>query len=135
MGKRNGAGEGDGAAAFVFEFHAPDFHVPQDVQRYTEDKLRAKLHKFARSVERVRVYVRDENGAKHGVDKSVHMDVHVVGLEPVNVAETHQDLRAALDLCIDRVAHTIAHHLEKRATKRMDEGRKKVRRSKLAPNV
>lgn len=132
MGKRAGGGEGSDAAGFIFEFHAPDFHVPQDVQRWLEDKLRARLAKYERSVERVRVFVRDENGSKGGVDKLVRMDCHLARLEPLDVVETSHDLRAALDLCLDRLELALGHHLDKRIAKRIEKGRKMVRNRKLA---
>lgn len=132
MGKRFGGGEGGDAAGFIFEFHAPDFHVPQDVQRWLEDKLRARLHKFDRAIERVRVFVRDENGSKGGVDKLVHLHCQLAGLEPLEIVETNHDLRAGLDIGLDRLELALVHHLKKRTAKQIEKGRKMVRNRKLA---
>lgn len=132
MGKRAGGGEGSDATGFIFEFHSPDLTIPHDVQDWLHDKLRARLEKYERSVERVRVFVRDENGDKGGEDKTVRMDCHLAGLEPLDVVETNHDLRAAMELCLDRLEAALGHHLEKRMAKRIDKGRKMVRNRKLA---
>lgn len=132
MGKRSGSGEGGDAAGFIFEFHSPDFEVPHDVQDWLQDKLRARLDKYARSIERVRVFVRDENGSKGGDDKMIRMHCLLAGLEPLDVVETNHDLRAAMDLCLDRLELALGHHLDKRIAKRIEKGRKMVRNRKLA---
>lgn len=132
LGKRSGGGEEGDAAGFIFEFHSPDFHVPHDVQDWLHDKLRVRLEKYEQSIERVRVFVRDQNGSKGGEDKMIRMHCTLNGLEPLDVVETNHDLRAAMDLCLDRLELALGHHLDKRIAKQLEKGRKMVRNKKLA---
>jgi putative sigma-54 modulation protein len=123
---------GEALPDFPFELHCPDFPCPADVTDYTHDKLHAKLGKFARRLSGVIVHLKDINGDRGGVDKSCHMEARLDGLEPVNVEERHQDLRAAIDLAAHRLAEAVHRHLERAQSKRRDEGRKVVRNGKLA---
>lgn len=115
----------------AFEVHSPDFPLPADVAEYARDKVTTKLQKHRRFIQDVTVWFRDVNGTKHGVDKSCHIEVRLNGLEPINVQETHEDLRAVLDLCIDRIEMAVERHVDKLRTKRVEKGRKMVRNNKL----
>jgi putative sigma-54 modulation protein len=123
---------GEPPPEFPFELHCPDFPCPDDVTGYTHDKLHTKLGKFARKISGVIVHLKDINGDKGGVDKSCHIEAHLFGLEPVNVEERHEDLRAAIDLGVHRLAETVQRHLEREVSKQRDEGRKVVRHGKTA---
>jgi ribosomal subunit interface protein len=116
---------------FRFEFHSPDFTVPQHIADYTADKLRTRLAKFSRWVQAVLVHVKDENSVKHGVDKSCHMEARITGLEPTHVSKRHQDLRAAIDCAIDELEQAVQRHTERVRTRRRERGRKLVRHAKL----
>jgi ribosome-associated translation inhibitor RaiA len=116
----------------VFELHAPDLTLPPDVSVYIHDKLLAKLAKFSSQITDLVVHLRDDNGTRGGVDKVCHIESRLVGHEPVNVEEKHEDLRAAVDLAIERTVEAVHRHLERTRSKRLSQGRKVVRRSKTA---
>lgn len=105
--------------------------LPPDVSEYVHDKLSAKLGKFGRRVMDVVVHVKDINGARGGIDKGCHIEAHLAGLEPVNVEERHEDLRACIDITVDRLEAAVHRHLERARSKRRDRGRNTVRHDKL----
>lgn len=135
MGKRVGDDGGASEAGFTFEVHAPDFEVPQDVQHYMHEKLAVKLHKVERFVIHVRAYLRDLNGSKGGIDKQCRLEAQLAGLETVTVLENGGDVRAVIDVTIDRFAEAVLKHVERMRTKRVEKGRKMVRNRKLAGNA
>jgi len=96
------------------------------------DKLSAKLEKFGRRVMDVVVHVKDMNGGKGGIDKGCHMEAHLAGLEPVNVEERHEDLRAAIDIAVERLAEAVHRHLQRTRTLIRGRGRKLTRSQKLS---
>jgi putative sigma-54 modulation protein len=123
MAKRVGS-NGAPTRSLAFELHSPDIPLPPDVADYVRDKLSAKLEKFGRRVVDVVVHVKDINGGKGGIDKGCHMEAHLAGLEPVNVEERHEDLRAAIDIAAERLAETVHRHLQRMRTLRRDLGRR-----------
>jgi ribosome-associated translation inhibitor RaiA len=132
IGKRtasNGS-NGNGVSTLEFEFHSPDIDVPQDVVRYTQDKLTTRLAKFGRRVMGVLVHIKDLNGPKGGVGLLCHMEARLAHLEPVNVEEKEPDLRAAIDVAIDRLEVVVGRHVEKARKLPRVRGRKLVRNQK-----
>jgi ribosome-associated translation inhibitor RaiA len=135
MGKRVGDGVDAPAPEFQFEFHCRDYDVPADVQGYTKEKLGVRLHKFGHRVISVTVWMKDLNGTKGGVDKVCHMEARLAGMEPVNVQEINGDLRAVIDLAMDRLEDALRRHIGKMRTKPRQEGRKLVRNRKTTTTV
>lgn len=131
MAKRVGS-NGAPARSLGFELHSPDIPLPPDVADYVRDKLTAKLEKFGRRVLDVVVHVKDMNGRKGGIDKGCHMEAHLAGLEPVNVEERHEDLRAAIDIAAERLAEAIQRHHQRTRTLSRERGRKLTRNEKLS---
>jgi putative sigma-54 modulation protein len=131
MAKRAGS-NGAPPRSLGFELHSRDLPLPPDVAEYTRDKLSAKLGKFGRRVMDVVVHFNDVNGDRGGIDKSCHMEAHLAGLEPVNVAECHEDLRAAIDIAAERLEEAVHRHLQRTRSLRRDRGRKLTRNQKLS---
>ena len=131
MAKRVGT-DGAPARSLSFELHSPDFPLPPDVTDYVHAKLSAKLGKFGRRVMDVVVHVKDINGARGGIDKGCHIEAHLAGLEPVNVEERHEDLRACIDITVEHLEEAVHRHLERARSLRREHGRKVVRHDKLA---
>ncbi|HEY0712103.1 MAG TPA: HPF/RaiA family ribosome-associated protein [Polyangia bacterium] len=118
--------------AIEFEFHSPDFSPPEAELRYAQEKLETRLKKYGRHVLGVRVHVRDVNGPKGGNGMTCHLEARLAGMEPVNVEEQEHDLRAAIDIAIDRLGVVVGRHLERARDSRMDGGRKLAQDSKVA---
>jgi ribosomal subunit interface protein len=132
MAKRVDDGGSGTVPPFQFEFHSQDFSVPEDVVRYTEDKIAARLQKFGQRVMAVVVHIKDVNGARGGEGLVCHMEARLARLEPVNVEERDDDLREAIDLALNRLEATVARHVKKARSLPRKEGRKAVRNSKLS---
>jgi ribosome-associated translation inhibitor RaiA len=130
MGKRPKNGTG-GLPAFQFEFHSQDFPVPEDVVKYTEDKIGARLQKIGQRLIGVVVHVKDVNGTRGGEGIVCHMEARLAHLEPVNVEERDDDLREAIDLALDRLEAAVTRHVQKARALPRHRGRKAVRQSKL----
>jgi len=130
MANRVGS-NGAPAQSLAFELHSPDIPLPPDVAEYVRTKLSAKLGKFGRRVMDVVVHFKDMNGDKGGIDKGCHMEAHLAGLEPVNVEERHEDLKASIDIAAERLAEAVHRHLQRTRTLRRDRGRRITRNQKL----
>jgi hypothetical protein len=137
-GNGNGDGDGtsnghaDGAPTLGFEFHSPDFEIPSDVVQYTQDKVNVRLGKYGRRVMGAIVHVRDLNGPKGGVGFACHLETRLSGMEPVNVEERDADLRAAIDLAIDRTDVVVGRHVGKARSVPRHKGARVARQSKTA---
>ena len=133
IGKRTaGNGTSNGTPTLVIEFHSPDIEIPPDVVQYTQDKLNVRLGKYGRRVMGAIVHMRDLNGPKGGVGFACHMEARLSGLEPVNVEERDADLRAAIDMAIDRLDVVVGRHVGKARTVPRHRGAKLARNSKTA---
>ncbi len=118
--------------SFSVELHSPDLHLPPDVVRYAQEKVKVKLAKFGRRVTDVIIRIKDVNGSKGGVDKACHMEARLAALAPANVEECHADLRAAIDMAIERLEYTVHSHVERDRARRLGQGRRTARRLKFA---
>jgi putative sigma-54 modulation protein len=113
------------------EIHSPDFTMPHDLAAYLRAKLGVRLTKFENRLLDVVVRVKDENGPKGGIGLSCRMEAVLAGLEPVNVLEHDDDLRAAIDRSIDRLALAVQRHVDRARGLPRNRGRKLVRHIKL----
>jgi ribosome-associated translation inhibitor RaiA len=128
LGKRV---ENDGSTQdMAFELHSPDFPVPPDVAAYAREKLVTKLAKFRQQIMDVTMHVRDVNGTRGGDGTVCHVEARLRHSEPVNVEETNHDLRAVIDLSVDRLTEAVQRHLSKHDGKQRAQERKIVRPSK-----
>jgi ribosome-associated translation inhibitor RaiA len=128
LGKR--VGPEDPAQGITFEVHAPDVEVPPDVAGYAREKLVTKLARFGHQITGVVMHVRDVNGTRGGDGTVCHLEARLSHHEPVNVAERNHDLRAVIDLAVERLAEAVTRHLRKEEGKRRAQERKIVRPSK-----
>jgi putative sigma-54 modulation protein len=79
-----------------------------DAERaFAEARFEAELAHAAEWVRSVRVFVADENGPKHGVDKSCRVVVALARGQQVVVVEHGAAITAALDLAADRAGEAV----------------------------
>jgi putative sigma-54 modulation protein len=112
------------------EVHSPELTLPADFSEYVQAKMRAKLAKFGHRVTELVIHIREVAGSRGGVDKVCHLEARLAGLEPVNLEERHEDLRAVVDITADRAAEVVHRHLERPRSRQMKEGRKLAQRAK-----
>jgi ribosome-associated translation inhibitor RaiA len=113
--------------SFQFELHSPDFHMPADLAQNIRAKLSHRLHKYGRRIFGVVVHLRDVNGPRGGEGLLCHVEVRIPHLAPVVVEERDQDLRAAVDRAVDRMAVAVARHVDKAFYEPIEEARRQVR--------
>ena len=123
----------NGTPELEFEFHSPDIEIPQDVVQYTQDKVNVRLGKYGRRVMGIIVHIRDLNGPKGGVGVACHIEARLSGMEPVNVDEREPDLRAAIDLAIDRLEVVVGRHVTNVRSVSRHKGGRVARNSKTLP--
>lgn len=80
---------------------------------YATRRVHQHLSRFGRQVSGVTVRISDVNGPKGGADKRCQLTVAGPRLGSVNLAETHADAFAGIDLALDRLAHVIGRSIER----------------------
>jgi CBS domain-containing protein/ribosome-associated translation inhibitor RaiA len=97
--------------------------VDADTRAYIRRKLGMKLGKFALSIERVSVRVRDVYGPRGGVDHQCQIKVVLSGLPSV-VVDVHQEsMQAAIDEAIAAAARGVRRSIQRRRTKPLERAR------------
>jgi ribosome-associated translation inhibitor RaiA len=91
-----------------------------DVSDDTRDSLRRNLGmnlgKFAHSIERVRVRLRDVNGPRGGNDHQCRVKVVLSGLPSVVVDVRKASMQTAIDEAISAATHSVRRSLQRRRT-------------------
>jgi CBS domain-containing protein/ribosome-associated translation inhibitor RaiA len=83
---------------------------------YIRQRLGAKLGKFATSIERVTVRLRDVNGARGGVDKVCNIKVVLSGLPSVIFESQSASLRDAVNAALTGTERTVRRSVDRRRT-------------------
>ena len=92
--------------------------ILEDTDRaYIRRKLGMQLGKFARSIERVSVRVKDVNGPRGGVDKLCAVKVVLSRLPSVVVQEQRASLQAAMDGALLRTERVVRRSVQRRRTR------------------
>jgi ribosomal subunit interface protein len=95
---------------------AKDVEVDDDMRDYIRRKLGMKLGKFALSIERVSVRLRDVNGPRGGIDHQCGVKVVLSGLPSVIVDVRNASMQAAIDEALSAVARSVRRSLQRRRT-------------------
>jgi hypothetical protein len=101
-----------------------------DDRAYIREKLGMKLGKFARSIQRISVRIRDANGPRGGVDQSSRIKVVLIGLPTVVVKRQQASLRSAIDDAITGAERAVRRSVQRR---RMKPIRRRARRAPMSP--
>jgi hypothetical protein len=91
--------------------------LSDDDQAYIRRKLGMKLAKFAWSIERVTVRVRDVNGPRGGVDQECDVKVVVAGLPSVVIKRRHAVLQIAIEEALRASEQSVRSSLRRRRMK------------------
>ena len=101
---------------------------PEDRQ-YLRKKLTQKLHKFASTVERTSVRIKDLNGPRGGVDKSCRIKVVLHGLPSIVVEEQHESLHAVMDAALTGTERAVRRAIDQRRTKPLKNQPRELRKA------
>jgi ribosomal subunit interface protein len=92
--------------------------VSEALRAHVERRLRTALGRFARRVGRVRVYLRDVNGPRGGVDKRCRIVVHLPPAGRAVVSGTGSDPYAVVTRTAERSGRAVKRHLKRKAARR-----------------
>jgi len=95
-----------------------------DDREYIRRKLGMKLGKFALSIERVTVRLRDVNGPRGGVDHQCRVKVVLSGLPSVVVEVRNESMQGAIDAAMTAAARSVRKALQRRQTKPLERVRR-----------
>jgi CBS domain-containing protein/ribosome-associated translation inhibitor RaiA len=98
--------------------------LDDDMRGYIRRKLGQKLGKFATSIERVSVRLRDVNGPRGGVDHLCQVKVVLSGLPSVVVEEGRETVGAAIDAAISGVTRSVSRALGRRQEQPLQRARR-----------
>jgi ribosome-associated translation inhibitor RaiA len=84
---------------------------------YIRRKLDTKLGKYASSIERCSVRLKDENGPRGGVDQLCRIKVVLRSMPSVVFESRNAALNAAVDTALSGVERAVRRHVQRRRTK------------------
>lgn len=96
--------------------------LDDDDRAYIRKRLGMKLGKFATSIERVTVRVRDINGNRGGIDKVCNIKVVLSGLPSVVFESRSASLKVAVNAALAGVERTVRRGVQRRRSRPLKAG-------------
>ena len=81
--------------------------------RRVEDEVSGSLERFGDQVVTVEVYLHDDNGKKHGIDKRCVMEARLSGLKPIAATHMAETLDEAIDGAAEKLERSIDSTVDK----------------------
>lgn len=81
-------------------------------------RLDFALDRFSERIDRITVFVTDQNGPRGGPDQRCRLVVHVPGARPVVVDATEPALTSAIDRAAHRASHALVSRIDRRRSRR-----------------
>jgi ribosome-associated translation inhibitor RaiA len=98
---------------------------------YALRRIHAQLSRFGTEISTITVRLSDMNGPKGGADKRCHISVRGPSIGTTTIDERREDAYAAVDVVVERAAHSAGRELERQRTRRRDDGPAAARRDRL----
>jgi ribosomal subunit interface protein len=92
--------------------------VSEALRAHVERRLRTALARFGGRVGLVRVYLRDVNGPRGGVDKRCRIAVHLPRFGRAVASGAGTDPYAVVARTAERLGRAVTRHLKRRAARR-----------------
>lgn len=99
--------------AMLWELKDKGVIRPKDLPDHIERRLRFALAKFDSRIQKVIVFLHDQNGPRGGIDKVCRILVKTRGCGAVIAAVVDTDWILAVDRATTRIGHTVGRHIEK----------------------
>ena len=97
-------------------------HLDQDDRAYIRQTLGMKLGKYATSIERVSVRLKDVNGPRGGIDQVCRIKVVLSGLPSVVFQSQAASLKDAINGAVTRVERAVRRRVQRRRMKPIKRG-------------
>ena len=104
--------------------------ITEDLRTYLKERLRLALVRFGRHVEVVRVYLRDVNGPRGGLNKKCRIVVELPPRGRVVVTGVDTDIHGAISDTASRAGVAVKRHVKRRRARRRPP-RRRVRELSL----
>jgi ribosomal subunit interface protein len=88
--------------------------LSQGLKSYAQEHVIQPLNRFYdNEAAELRVELGDVNGSKGGVDKEVHLTLHMPGARTIQIEETTPDPYASMDAAADRLVRAAKKELQR----------------------
>jgi ribosome-associated translation inhibitor RaiA len=99
----------------ILEVHASRIELSSSARAYLERRIEFALGRFEESIRSVSVTLEDTNGPRGGVDQLCRILVSLRGeRKPVIAEQTHDQLRAAIDLAAECAGRSVSRTIDRR---------------------
>jgi ribosome-associated translation inhibitor RaiA len=105
---------------------------PKDLPVHIERRLRFALSRFDGRIQKVLVFLQDQNGPRGGIDKVCRILVKTRGYGAVVVAVVDSDWVVAVDRATTRIGHAVARQMERLRDQRGARQVSRFEKSRLA---
>lgn len=100
------------------EIHAKGFALTDALHAYARARLSFALDRLRRNINHVVVRLTDINGPRGGRDKRCQIQIGAADGSDVIVADTREDLYAAIDSASERASRSLTRRLSRRLSRR-----------------
>lgn len=97
----------------IWELKDKGLSRPKDLPDHIERRLRFALSRFDGRIQKVLVFLQDQNGPKGGIDKVCRVLVKTRDCGAVVAAVVDSDWMVAVDRATTRIGHAVARHIER----------------------
>lgn len=94
--------------------HSPDFALTDAIRAHILRSLKTSLRRHAHVIERVDVFVRDQNGPRGGVDKRVVLNAQQIEGHVTTTVCASDDLYRAVAVAARRLRHALTRARRRR---------------------
>jgi ribosome-associated translation inhibitor RaiA len=89
------------------------FELRPELRDDVEEKMATIFDRFNSRIGRVNVFLADENGPKHGLDKSIRIIIDIARFPLIVVEEKGESWHAILDQAAERATHTVSRQIDR----------------------
>lgn len=101
------------------EIRHRDVEVTEAMRNFLQERLHLALGRFGRHIGLVRVYLRDVNGPRGGLDKACRIVVELPPRGRVVVTGMDADIHAAITATANRAGFAVRRHVKRRHERRV----------------
>ncbi|HWG45856.1 MAG TPA: HPF/RaiA family ribosome-associated protein [Gemmataceae bacterium] len=100
------------------EIRSRGLKVPSELRVHLRERLRVALGRFARAIDRVRVYLRDKTEPRDGLSKKCRIVVDLHRRGSVVVTGENADIFAVIARTANRAGFAVKRHVKRRLARR-----------------